>query len=284
MVTALLLLLTVAAGGHAVADPEPTIALVVDLAHLSAMSLWFGGLAMLSCCGLSARGGSGLGPGSGPDLERFSRIAFWSVVVLVITGLYPMVRQVGTPAALWATGYGRLLLAKLAGVAILVVLGYLSRRFTGRWRAATAAGSRPLRRTVAGESAFGVGILAVVAVLVAQTPARISYVPTARAEVDLGVSGTATLRLSPDRPGANQLRVDLADRGGHPFDPKEITVTATQRDARIGPLRMPLERAATGQYRSATVTLPSTGRWTLTVRLRSSEFDARVASVDVQVG
>jgi copper transport protein len=51
-------------------------------------------------------------------VRRFSTLAVPTVAVLVATGLAIAVVQVEHPAALVATGYGQLLLAKLVGVAV----------------------------------------------------------------------------------------------------------------------------------------------------------------------
>jgi copper transport protein len=44
-----------------------------------------------------------------------------------------------------------------------------------------------------------------------------------------------------------------------------------------------LIRAGPGSYRAAGVTLPGPGSWRLTLRVRTSEFDASVAQTDVPV-
>jgi copper transport protein len=60
-------------------------------------------------------------------LPRFSRLAFGSVVALVVTGVVQSVREVGTPAALVSTTYGWLLVAKLLVVAVILAAAGVSR-------------------------------------------------------------------------------------------------------------------------------------------------------------
>ncbi len=71
-------------------------------------------------------------------IERFSTLAFWSVAVLVISGILNGVRQTGAVTALTSTNYGRLLLTKVGIVLLIVGLGWLSQRSLGQRRAAIA--------------------------------------------------------------------------------------------------------------------------------------------------
>ncbi|MFJ3879277.1 copper resistance protein CopC [Streptomyces sp. NPDC090077] len=126
---------TVVAGGiaatwalseHASTGIQPAIAMPADILHLLAMAAWLGGLTALLVALRKV-----------PDIEReavrrFSRVAFISVMVLAVTGVYQSWRQVGSWSALTGTSYGRLLLIKVALVAVLIAIAYLSRRWTAR--------------------------------------------------------------------------------------------------------------------------------------------------------
>ncbi|WP_327155782.1 FixH family protein [Streptomyces tubercidicus] len=111
---------------HASTGLQPAVAMPVDVLHLLAVAAWLGGLAALV---VSLYWGP---PVERAAVRRFSRIAFGSVVVLVATGLYQSWRQVGTWRALTDTGYGQLLLLKVALVVVLVGIAWLSRQWTGR--------------------------------------------------------------------------------------------------------------------------------------------------------
>ncbi|MGW7362173.1 copper resistance CopC/CopD family protein [Streptomyces sp. NPDC054841] len=111
---------------HASTGVQPGVAMPVDVLHLLAVAAWLGGLAALLVALHRA-----------PSVERtavlrFSRVAFWSVVVLAVTGLYQSWRQVGSWSALTGTSYGRLLLLKVGLVAVLVGVAWISRRWTAR--------------------------------------------------------------------------------------------------------------------------------------------------------
>ncbi|WP_181799111.1 copper resistance CopC/CopD family protein [Kitasatospora acidiphila] len=111
----LLLALTWSETSHAAEGTLVPIALLVTTLHVAAMAVWAGGLLTLAV--LLQRGSSA------PLLTttaRFSRLAFGAVGLLVVTGLYQAFRELGSPAALTGTPYGRLLLAK-AGVLLAVL-------------------------------------------------------------------------------------------------------------------------------------------------------------------
>ncbi|MEU1211090.1 copper resistance protein CopC [Streptomyces sp. NPDC005790] len=111
---------------HASTGIQPGIAMPVDILHLLAVAGWLGGLAALL---VALHRTPDITSGA---VRRFSRVAFASVLVLAATGLYQSWRQVGSWSALTGTRYGQLLLVKVALVALLVGVAYLSRRWTGR--------------------------------------------------------------------------------------------------------------------------------------------------------
>ncbi|MFE2179925.1 copper resistance CopC/CopD family protein [Streptomyces sp. NPDC059455] len=119
---------------HASVGPQRQLAMPVDVIHLIAVGVWLGGLASLA---VTLRAGE---PIERAAVRRFSRLAFGSVVALVVTGLYQSWRQVGSWGALTDTEYGRWLLVKVGLVAVLVGIAAVSRRWTGRLTEATEAG------------------------------------------------------------------------------------------------------------------------------------------------
>ncbi|MGA5166003.1 MULTISPECIES: copper resistance CopC/CopD family protein [Streptomyces] len=131
---------------HASAGLQPLVAMPVDILHLLAMAAWLGGLAALLVALYREPSVEG------SAVRRFSRVAFGSVVVLAATGVYQSWRQVGSWSALTGTAYGRLLLLKVALVAVLVAVAWLSRRWTRRM-AETAVAAAP--EDAAGEAEGG---------------------------------------------------------------------------------------------------------------------------------
>ncbi|MYU14999.1 hypothetical protein GTZ78_31050 [Streptomyces sp. SID8361] len=132
---------------HASVGLQRQLAMPVDVIHLIAVGVWMGGLASLA---VTLRAGE---PIERAAVHRFSRLAFGSVVALVVTGLYQSWRQVGSWGALTDTEYGRWLLVKVGLMAVLVGIAAVSRRWTGRLTDATAEAGAEKETEAEAESA-----------------------------------------------------------------------------------------------------------------------------------
>ncbi|MFD6322907.1 copper resistance CopC/CopD family protein [Streptomyces sp. NPDC058442] len=114
---------------HASQGLQPGIAMPVDIVHLLAVAAWLGGLTALLVALYRAPAETAVDAAA---VQRFSRLAFGSVVALVVTGIYQSWRQLGSWSALTDTRYGQLLLAKIGLVVVMAGLAYFSRRWTAR--------------------------------------------------------------------------------------------------------------------------------------------------------
>jgi len=126
LLMALAIAFTTTATGHAGdwGDVSPTA--VIDYLHVAASSLWVGGLLSLVILGRPSVAGwrSAQFRTIG---QRFSRLAGWSLLAVVLSGSYNAWVQVATPSGMWTTTYGRVLSIKLAIVVVLISLGAISR-------------------------------------------------------------------------------------------------------------------------------------------------------------
>jgi copper transport protein len=293
--------------GHAAAGSAPTLALLSDTSHLAAASVWIGGLVILAACLLPRRRTAELAEA----LPQFSRLALGCVAVLAVTGTYQAWREVWPIPALWSTGYGQLLLAKIVGFLLIVAVAYFSREAVRRRyvrpvvhalsvkeedgpvatvsaEEAEAVGEdrrmvRRLRASVGIELALGVVVLAVAAVLVAQAPARSTYIKPVDKTVALASGGKAEVEMTPAKVGQNTLTVKVFDRSGKQVDARAVTATEALPADQYGPLDIQMRKTGTGEYSSSAVSLTKTGSWELVVRVQMSEFDRDVVQVDVKV-
>ncbi|HEV2375126.1 MAG TPA: copper resistance protein CopC [Streptosporangiaceae bacterium] len=138
---------TWSAADHAGTGMQVALAVPADIVHLTAMATWLGGLAMLVTIVLrhpqppaskGLRGAGKRGDRNRADqlataeaaqaVVRFSPVALSCVAAILVTGTYMAWRGIGTWGALTGTTYGLLLLAKIAGLCMLIGLGYLARR------------------------------------------------------------------------------------------------------------------------------------------------------------
>ncbi|MGW3073653.1 copper resistance CopC/CopD family protein [Kitasatospora sp. NPDC001132] len=130
LVLAVALAATWVGADHASVGIQVWLALPLGVLHLIAMALWLGGLAALL---VALREGVGV-----EVVDRFSKIAFGSVAVLAVTGIYQSWRGLGSWSALTGTEYGRLLLVKSGCVVAMLGVAWMSRTWLARLRSAPA--------------------------------------------------------------------------------------------------------------------------------------------------
>jgi copper transport protein len=152
--------------GHSAVDPGSSWkSELADWVHLAAVSLWIGGLVALACVW---RAGPEL---RGEAFARFSRLATMLVALVLAAGTYLAIVRLPHFHDLWRFGYGQVLLVKLALVAVVLAWGATHRFFVRP--ALERAGDGFLTRvgrSIAGESAVGIAVLLVAAVLVDSKP------------------------------------------------------------------------------------------------------------------
>lgn len=152
LVAALLGLVTPAVTGHAGTHPDHQLAIMSIGVHVAGAALWVGGLAVVLA--LVARHRALLDP----VLPRFSRLAGWCIAAVTLTGLLTAVIRLGTWDAILGTRYGVLVLAKIACLVLLGLLGGLARR-------RLAAGRTPVLRWAGYEVALMAATIGIAAAL-----------------------------------------------------------------------------------------------------------------------
>jgi copper transport protein len=155
--------------GHSAADAGSSWkSELADWVHLSAATLWIGGLVQLAVVVLPLA----------PDLRRaaflrFSTMATVLVALVLAAGTYLSVLRLPHLHDLWTTHYGHVLLVKLGLVAVALAWGALHRFLAvpavERGTGADGLFAR-LPRSVLGESLAGMAVLLVAAVLVDSRP------------------------------------------------------------------------------------------------------------------
>jgi copper transport protein len=171
LVPALLLALGFASGlslsGHDAVDPGSTKwSELADYVHLSAASLWLGGLVALAVCVWPAGG----------DLRRevfvrFSRLATVLIALVLAAGTYLAIVRLPHLHDLWTQGYGQVLLVKLSLVALVLVWGAVH-HFVVRPHLAGAGDGFLARvgRSLWGEMTVGIAVLLAAAILTDSKP------------------------------------------------------------------------------------------------------------------
>jgi copper transport protein len=167
--------------GHSAADAGASWkSQVADWAHLSAASLWIGGLIQLVLVVWPLM----------PDLRRdaflaFSRLATVCVGVLLLAGIYLAILRLPQVNDLWTTHYGEVLLVKIGLVSLAFAWGGLHKLVAVPAVARGNERALPrLRGSLLGESMVGMAVLLVAAVLVdAKPPVQPAPTPPAASSV-----------------------------------------------------------------------------------------------------
>lgn len=261
-----------------------------DVVHASTAAVWVGGLIALVLHLARARRRQDVPAGAAAVLGRFSTLAGGLVLLLGLTGTALAVVIVGSVPALVGGLYGRLLLAKLALVALVGGVAVWNRfRLVPRlgregvptraWRQLTIA----LRLEVVGL----VLVVCLTSVLTLQNPrasATPEPVPTATPVLVVLGTGHLTGRFTPGRVGVNVITFDLTDAGGRPVVPLGVPqVSAAEPNLSLGPLAAEVRPGAKpGSYRAELV-VPAAGQWQITTAVRVSEVEQPAAVATVVV-
>lgn len=287
---ALLLTLTVGAlatwplAGHAAAAPLPAVVVAADVVHIAAMALWLGGLVTLSAFLLRGTHERVLPV----ILPVWSRWAMLAVIWLVGGGAVQAVVQVGSVTALWQTPYGRLLLAKVGVLAMVLGAAAYARRLVVRAQG-PAAGIGRLRRTVGVEVVATVVVLALSAVLVQTTPAR-QDTGDQQADPPAGVSETLTsplytlqFNIFPVQVGENNtVHAYVYTPQGAPQRALEWSVTTVLTDRGLEPVSTPM-LGVLPHHAIGAVTFPLPGVYEVRFTVRTTDVDRATVRTTVTV-
>jgi copper transport protein len=245
--------------------------------HAAAALIWAGALLPLAI--LVRRAGAA----AAPAVARFSFVGIGAVFMLLATGPVLAVVQVGDPAKLIDTAYGRVLLVKLALVAVLLAIAALNRRvLTPRLAAGASAG---LSRALAVDLVVMAAVFAAVAgwrvtppprALIAATQTRLAvHVHTDKAMADV--------TLVPGRAGANRASIVPLTADFAPLAPKEIHLELIAADGKLAPVERAATQGPDGSWRVDSLTVPYAGRYRLRLRLLIDDFTEAVLEDDVTV-
>jgi copper transport protein len=268
--------LAAAASGHARTERLAALAVPMVALHLLAVALWVGGLAALLVLGLPAwralpdtRRGQQLRPALLHDVvTRFTRLALAGVAVVLLTGTVSALGELGPISNLWHVTWGRLLLAKLALLAVALVLAARHLLVTpARLSHATQARGEvaAFERTSLTEVGALVAAVLAAAALVAVPPGRTVVIGSTGTLQRAQHAGSYQVELTVDplTVGPNQLHLTFVNESG--VAASEIGAATAALTPPKGPASpLDLQPFSGGQW-IAQVTLPAAGPYRLTV-------------------
>ena len=240
--------------GHPSAGSAPAVFVPIDVLHLVAVSAWVGGLVTLWWV---RNEDAGLAP-------RFSRIATFSMPVAIVTGVAQGLHVMGGTSGILDTGYGRMLVAKVALVAIVILFAVRARR-----RVATGDGPG-LMRVVRMELVVMVVVIALTALLVGTSPVAKDTGSPGFSATLVQSSVVADFAIEPARTGTAEVHVNLIPPGGSltPVSKVDVRLALPSRDIPAIPVDM-LELGP--NHWSGIVRIPFAGSWSLESRVTTQD-------------
>lgn len=154
--------------GHTVSRGPWLVHALVNLVHVGAAAVWVGGVFAMTALVLLRRRRTEP-TGLAAMVVRFSGIAAVSLGALAVAGAVMTWLVIDGPSDLWSTGWGQVLIAKVAVVAVAAGMGgynHFSLRPALEQRPADPAVVRHLRISLSIESAALLGVILLTAVLV----------------------------------------------------------------------------------------------------------------------
>jgi copper transport protein len=265
--------------------------------HLVAAGFWLGSLAPL------IRALVVLAPADAAALlRRFSHAAVPAVAALALAGLALALERLDTASDFVTTDYGCLVLAKIAGAALLVGLAALNKlRLTPAVGDGPAGAARRLRLSIGAEFVLMAGVVGLAATL-AHTAPHVGHVheghdPHARhrhhghgEKVPEGVTlrleageRVATIEIYPARRGRNTLTASFATRAGAGLAPLEASLELSLPAAGIEPFVVKLSPLGQGKFAADIAELAIAGRWQLRVDALVSDFEKAIFRGEIEV-
>ncbi|WP_046864149.1 copper resistance protein CopC [Microvirga massiliensis] len=279
--------IALAASGHAGTAEPRWLTRTSVFVHTTGLAFWLGALVPLFLILRSAH------PRAALFMDRFSTAVLPVVIALLVAGATLAIVQLRSFAEFWTTAYGRILLAKLLAVSVLLALAATNRFvLTPALRAGVEGCRRRFAQVIAAEGVLVLLILGLVAGWRFTPPPRASVIaPAAPVSVPEGPTsvhihtgeGMAEVTFDPGRVGKTAATIELFDAAGAPLEPKEVALVLSQRSAGIEPLQRQAMRVGDGTWRVDDLVLPVPGRWQIRVDALVTDFDKLMLEDEIEI-
>lgn len=294
LVLALLLQLTTSLNAHAAGQPENVwLAVGVDWLHLAATSFWIGGIVSLILVLPIALAKLQAGSGNRTRvlaclIPKFTTMAIISVAVLVLSGIYSGLLEVGSIDALFNTLYGQVLLAKVAIFVVVLLLAAVNllqispkmMRFAvgdGNKAGSKAAGRLQFkfRQSVALEGVLLLAVLVSVGVLTSLQPSNTSGADIANHDLIQTEAGlNFDLRITPGQIGLNTYTLKITDVNKKPItDASLVQMRFTMVEMDMGETNVEMKAVGPSQpgvYQATSATAAMVGTWKVQIVVQRS--------------
>jgi copper transport protein len=216
---------------------------------------------------------------------RFSNMAGISFAGILVAGTLLAIVEVGSVANLFETGYGQLLLLKIAMVGLLLFLAWYNRYLLLPGLFSAAASARPaelargwqrLVSTVRLEALGMVAILGVTAVLANGTPSNGASTPPPVPfnQTQAFDGGHVRLHITPNAALVNDWTVQFTGPNGGPANLAEsVSVYLVLPSQNVGPIETDMRQVGVGRFvLTNSPNPPIVGKWQIVLQVQVSEF------------
>jgi len=276
IIWAVLLVAAKCFSGHAASFTPQAGTIALDAVHLIAGALWAGGLLLLA---VQRR----RDPQAATALLRpFSRMALWSIVLLIVTGSASILLFLPSPRYLLYTLWGKLMLIKIGAVVLVLVTGALLRLAMRKRREGQLRFWFKLDLTLMAIIIVLVGLITYMAPIPANEPLRWHV---------MGETQHMSTDITPRAPGTNTFETEvwMPEKSGKP---KQVQLILHYEDnATVAPIQVPLEPVEDDAddvqvetfggfvpfaYKAEGEYLSLRGHWTAEVRIMDSDDNEKV--------
>lgn len=257
--TLLALFMTKALSGHSQAQADRVVSTTADFLHLTAASLWVGGIIVL------------LVMWKGPDVkEMWNRFAIYAMAAfgtLLLSGVLMSVMNVGAMKNLVETNYGLTLLIKIGLVILMALLGL------GHYIYFKQTGKQIPVKTILVEMIVGLVILSVAGVLSdTKTPKPEPSKPYSEIARDKSGQTKIRLQITPAKVGENTFSASFLTKEGADFGSLE-QVTFVVKHAGSKAKEFQGMRSSNGDYVASGLYINQVGQWEVLVRGLTKDFN-----------
>ncbi len=267
--------------GHAAQTSPRAWSILFDWSHLSAGSVWVGGLIGMLVLWSSLPAAQRIA-GLVVSVPRFSNVAFVSVNVLIASGVAAAIVHLPTLSSLWETSYGKAILWKVGLLLVAMLIAAVNLVWT-RPRLQASAGDRPdvgpatatlLRRLVGTEVVLVSAIVFAAAVLsslpppakalgnLGGTPIRVGPGPVSKTFERNGYDVQAT--ITPNRAAQPNTFTLSLTKDGKPVTGANVTTTFAMLDMEMGQQAYAFKEVRPGVFRHSAPALVMVGHWGIT--------------------
>jgi copper transport protein len=254
-------LIGMADSGHVLAVLPVGVGHGLMILHGFAAALWIGAMAPLRHALARDAGAETLAL-----FRRFQTCGALAVAVTLASGIVLAWLLLPRLADLWQSDYGLRLCAKLAAVALMLVIAGTNRL----WLTRRALGGRPQLRGVL-RAILGLDLIA--AILATVLAVGLSLGPPPAPSVEHAVADdayAATLSLEPGRVGDNRIVIALSPKAGAPVEPKEVELRLSAPG--IETIARKAAQIAPGRYEVRDLPLWVAGPWQVEIGLLIDDF------------